>query len=224
MTDDGADAPRSRSGASGDKRATTLVADALRDGIARGRYVAGERIYQDEIAEALKVSRQPVRQALSELKAEGLLVETKPGRLIVRKVSSSELEDLFSLRMILEPEAARLAALRIEPQDLEKLRVLNRRMKEEPRSIVEANYEFHHSIAMASGSPLLTQFISRLLRAMPADQLSLTIREESAHRAGDEHDVLIEALARGDSETARDAMADHLKGTRIFRQRWVGQD
>lgn len=203
----------------GGKRASQFVAEALRDAIARGRYQSGERIYQDEIAEALGVSRQPVRQALQRLQAEGLLTETKPGRLIVAKVTAAEVEENISIRALLEPYAAQLAAQRITPEEVAELRRLNGLIVTDTPNKDNWNYEFHRAIARASGSAILAQFIERLWSGMPLSPMSERLREDTAEKSAGHHDLMIDALERGDAERAQALMSEHIDETLKFHLR-----
>ncbi len=204
-----------------DGRVSVTVAEALRDAIARGRYTAGERIYQDDIAEKMNVSRQPVRQALLQLKTEGLLVEEKPGRLMVKKASPEELDQVFALRSLIEPEAARLAAVSITEDEIERLKVANARMRDEPESIVTANFDFHHTLAKATRSPLLAQFVARLLYSMPVTQLDTAVRHRNSQDSIRVHDRLIAALSNRNANEAEAIMRDHINHAHNFRKQFI---
>lgn len=204
--------------------ASVRVAAALRDAIARGRYQAGERVYQDDIAAELSVSRQPVRQAFQRLQAEGLLTEDKPGRLIVSKVSLAEVEENISLRALLEPHAAKLAAGRITPLQIRELRRVNKLIVDDAPNKANWNYEFHKLIAIASGSTILGQFIDRLWCGMPMSPMSQALREDTAAKSHDHHELMIDALERGDGEYVQSLMAEHIAETMRFHLRRKARD
>src|SRR5262245_9135311 len=83
---------------------------SLRQALRAGIYQPGDRLREEEVAKRLKVSRTPVREALSRLVSKGL-VEPAGGRgLIVRRLSTAEVLELYAMREILEGAAARLAA------------------------------------------------------------------------------------------------------------------
>lgn len=86
------------------------VVRALRDRIATGAYAPGSRLNENELAVALKVSRTPVRSALSTLAAEGLLVYRPNSGYSVRQFSSRDIEEIYAVRAELDGMAARLAA------------------------------------------------------------------------------------------------------------------
>ncbi len=90
----------------------SLVSDELRRLVVTGELPPGSRIVEDRLAERLGVSRNPVREALQALAAEGF-VEILPRRgAVVAQITPEQAEDLFDVRTALEPLAARLAARR----------------------------------------------------------------------------------------------------------------
>lgn len=199
--------------------AINRVAESVRDAIARGRFQAGERIYQDEIARELGVSRQPVRQAFQRLQAEGLLTEVRPGRLVVSKFSPSEVIDNISLRALLEPHAAILASRNITPEQIADLRRYNRLITEDSANKMNWNYEFHKTIAVASGSRILASFIDRLWSGMPNSPMSQALREDTAGRSAGSHEMMIDCLARGDGDGVQTLMEEHIDHTMQYHLR-----
>ncbi len=88
-----------------DGRVSVTVAEALRTPLRAAAITPAKGSIRTTSREKMNVSRQPVRQALLQLKTEGLLVEEKPGRLMVKKASPEELDQVFALRSLIEPEA-----------------------------------------------------------------------------------------------------------------------
>lgn len=199
--------------------ASDRVTQTLRDAIARGRFQAGERMYQDEVAESLGVSRQPVRQAFQRLQAEGLLTEARPGRVVVTKMTAEEVIDNISLRLLLEPFAARLAAMKITAEQIAELRRYNALIREDWRNKQNWNYEFHKVLAIASGSKVLAQFIDRLWFGMPIRPMSDALRGDTAQVSAHSHDKMIECLERCDADGIEALMKDHISNTMKFHVR-----
>jgi len=199
--------------------ASNRVARSLREAIARGRFQAGERLYQDEIAKDLGLSRQPVRQALNRLLAEGLLTEVRPGRLVVTKMTPKEVTDNLSIRLVLEPLAARLAAQNINESQIEQLRLFNRRVREDLPNKVSWNYEFHKLLAVASGSTMLASFIDRLWLGMPHSPISEALLGDTAQKSAHSHDEMIDCLMRRDSDRIEFLMREHISLTLAFHLR-----
>lgn len=203
----------------GSERSGALITTALRDAIARGRYLAGERIYQEEVAEKFAVSRQPVRQAFERLQAEGVLTEVRPGRLVVSKLSIDQIVENVSLRALLEPEAARLAAINATADQVAALRRVNQKIVEDPAAKENYNYEFHKMIAEMSGSTLLRQFIDRLWFGMPNSPMSWPLRQNTAENSAWHHSLMIDVIERHDAEAAESLMREHIEATRDFLMR-----
>lgn len=201
------------------ERSSGWVAAQIRDAIARGRYLAGERLYQEEVAEQLEVSRQPVRQAFERLQAEGVLTEVRPGRLIVSKLSLDEIVENVTLRAMLEPHAAKLAARNATPELIARLREINRKIVEEPSAKENWNYEFHKFIATMAKSKLLAQFIDRLWFGMPNSPMSWSLRQNTASNSAWHHELMIDAIAAHEEDKAEALMREHIEATRDFLMR-----
>ena len=181
---------------------------ALLDAIGDGSLAPGARITQEDLAERLAVSRQPVLQALRLLKAEGLLHDA-PGRgLIVAPLDAALIAQVYEVRGALDSLAARLAAQRRA--------VLDERWVEQGRraargrsvqAMVEADIAFHRAVYAASGNPLIEPSAQRhwvhLRRVMGA------VLQASPQREAiwDEHAAIAEAIAAGDAKRAG-ALAD----------------
>ncbi len=99
------------------------VYQVLRHGIVHGDLAPGERLRSDALANELRVSRTPVREALRKLEAEGLVAQSGSG-LVVRAFSEQDLTELFYVREALEGMAARLAAENATPSEIAEIREL----------------------------------------------------------------------------------------------------
>ena len=110
---------------------TSAVAEKLRDQIIRGEIAEGAQLRQDVIARQYQVSRIPVREALRQLDAEGLITIVPNRGAIVPALSPHDIEELFAIRALLEPEVLKLSIPRLTPADLgEAEAVLNKYMNE----------------------------------------------------------------------------------------------
>ncbi|MFZ5828321.1 MAG: GntR family transcriptional regulator [Bacillota bacterium] len=169
----------------------------------------GQAIVESVVGELYGISRTPAREALSRLVDEGL-VEVVPRKgYFVAPVTLQDVLESYHLRILMEPEAAALAAERGDPRVVEALRQnMEQHMQ---KATVELNREFHLLIAQASGNQRLARLISQLLddveRVALLDPYMLT-PDGSGH---DEHLVIIEAIQRRDAEAARACMKGHLE-------------
>src|SRR5271169_6738043 len=96
---------------------TSAVADKLRDQIIRGEIPEGSQLRQDVIATKYHVSRIPVREALRQLDAEGLITIVPNRGAIIPELSPNDIEELFTIRALLEPEVLKLSIPRLTPAD-----------------------------------------------------------------------------------------------------------
>jgi len=200
------------------KRAS-VVYRTLKHDLITGRIQPGGFLHEIKIAGRFRVSKSPVRDALSVLRAEGY-VDVVPRRgYIATQVSLREFHEVFGLRALLESEAAALAAGREGPSlagRLADLEAEGRTAKDEdrPEAYVEINRRFHLAIADAAGHALLARWIEQLLdRAERIIWLGVA-RRMTSDDIYHETDELIEAIRRGKSDGARRAMSVHIDNMR----------
>ena len=182
----------------------------LLDAISDGSLAPGARITQEDLAERLAVSRQPVLQALRLLKEDGLLLDA-PGRgLLVAPLDAESIGRVYQVRGALDALAARLAAERrcvIDPRLIEQGRRAARGRN--IQAMIEADIAFHTALYAASGNPLIGQSAQRhwvhLRRVMGAVLQSSRQREA----IWDEHAAIAEAVAAGDAKRATRLVEQH---------------
>jgi DNA-binding GntR family transcriptional regulator len=139
------------------------AAAKLRAEIVSGELPSGSRLAEAAVAQRLGVSRVPVREALVLLEREGLVEFTPTGRARVRDLRPHDFEELFALRLALEPVAARLAApaLKADPSLLEKNLAATRRARS-LHEVTALDLDFHQIILAASGNSRLLRLWSSL--------------------------------------------------------------
>jgi DNA-binding GntR family transcriptional regulator len=184
------------------------VVDQLRQAIVAGRFAPGERLFEDQIADELEVSRNPVREALQALAREGF-VELEPRRgARVATISRTRVEELFELRESLEGLVARLAAVRrtdAQLAELESLVATGTVAAEEGRlgELPDLNTRFHELLAeQLHGLRYLIEWV-----------YARRIRERSA-RSWFEHVGIVEALAARDEQLAFARACAHIANAR----------
>jgi DNA-binding GntR family transcriptional regulator len=191
---------------------------ALLDAISAGTLAPGQRIKQEELAERLAVSRQPVLQALRLLKRDGFvqdapLAGSSGGRsrgLQVAPVDPSWIAQLYDVRSALDALAARRAAERqavIDASLIERGRqaVRDRNIP----AMIDADFAFHQAVYEASGNPLIAQSAQvqwqHIRRAMGE-----SLRLNPLHDAvWDEHEAIAQAISRGNARSAEAVMRRH---------------
>jgi DNA-binding GntR family transcriptional regulator len=193
------------------------VHDEVRARIITGTYAQGERLYEEQIATDLGVSRNPVREALQALAQEGF-VELLPRRgARVAVVPVRRAAELFEVRGALEGLVARLAASRSTAVDVEALRDVVRRGKHavergDLASLPALNTELHRRLSDAAGNELLATTLERL-----ADIIEWVYTKRLALRGArswEEHDAIVEAIADGDPDKADIAACAHIANAR----------
>ena len=202
--------------------ASGRTVDALRELILHGAFASGTRLGEAELAERLGVSRPPVREALARLASEGL-VELSPNR--GARVSSwtvAELEGVFDLRTVLEPELTALAVPNAAEADAEALASLAARMTEvgtpgpaqDLDALVPLNREFHGRLVALAGHPALAAALAAAIHAPIVLRNFHTYDDASLRRSLSHHAEIAAAIRAGDSQWARAVMSAHIRNAR----------
>lgn len=192
----------------------------IRGIIIRGELVSGQTLLESHLAERIGVSRTPVREALSRLANEGLVVLGRYRRAQVASFSMADVAEVFRLRGKLEGHAARRACLRISAADIERLEAIEDELeatfaelgwhKHLPR-FDELNNEFHGIIARAAHSPRLEKILASSLE-LPASIFNHYTEgfDERTVRTHRQHREVIAALKARNPDWAEAAMSAHL--------------
>ena len=179
------------------------VYSRLLDAISEGTLPPGERLTQEDLAQRLAVSRQPVLQALRLLKKDGF-VEDAPGRGVrVTQLDVGWIAQVYQVRGSLDALAVRLAAergARLDPDVLRQGRLAESRR--DVQALIQADLAFHRAIYQASGNPLIAQSIDlhwhHLKRVMGAVLQSSQQRQT----VWDDHEAIAQAIDAGDADLA----------------------
>ena len=172
---------------------------------------AGTRLRETEVAAALKVSRTPVREAISRLIGDWLVRELNTGGVEVID-TMSEMEDIYHIREALELCAARLAAKRITPKQLAKLDMLVKDARTASfKERVRINQQFHVTIAEASGSARLLDMVSGFREYFLNRHWISRQNTAMAKRAQEDHKKIVAALRSGSADKVERVLRSHLK-------------
>ena len=170
----------------------------------------GAKISIDNLGRELGVSQTPIREALSRLEAQGLVVKAdRGGYNATAQMDLERFDNLRELRMLLEPITARKAALRITDEQLNELKLIARKMQgKSGRSgygeFARLDQQFHDLIAQASGNLLIAEMLAKLHSHMHL--FRLFHHQEATTESNAEHAVLIAALAEHQPDRAEAAM------------------
>jgi DNA-binding GntR family transcriptional regulator len=193
--------------------ASTIAAD-LREALLSGEFAPGSPLVPDELAGTFGTRPATVREALSELERDGLIVHSLHRGVEVARITSEELRDIYAARQVYEVAGLR-AMLRQRPVDVSWLSAAVERMGEaaiagNERALVEADMAFHLAIVAAAGS-------RRLTRAAQGALMELRLVLSVADRVADDmpaqvadHELLVEVFSRGRGRESVAALKDHL--------------
>jgi GntR family transcriptional regulator, gluconate operon transcriptional repressor len=197
------------------------AAEVLRERILSGDFGEGERLNEAALARQLGTSRGPIREALKQLRAEGLVREEPRRGAFIVELTAHDVEEIYELRAALETRAVRLL---LERRDLPSLRelddvlaALKRAAKAKDRlEVARLDLEFHATVCRLSGN-------SRLHRAFvehAAVLRTLLVVEEAAYFSslvdiGPQHEPLLEALRAGNVRKAEAAFNEHLEDAKV---------
>lgn len=191
-----------------------------------GHWEPGQVVHEVPLSEALGVSRSPIREAMTELEREGLLVRAgQGGRRHVVRFEPADIEELYDVRAALECLAVRYVAADLPDELLGRLDELLREMRQvDPgdegrgRSFA-ADFEFHELIVRTAGRPRLHEMLRRTwlqTRVMLADgnRRGVYPSEQELERVVGEHQQVYDALRCRDAETAVVALGVHIQGAK----------
>jgi DNA-binding GntR family transcriptional regulator len=200
---------------------TDEVRDHIRDGIAEGRYLPGERLREGTIAEVLEVSRTPIREAMRILEAEGLIVNQPWKGITVATLSHKQISDFYSYRELIEGLAAEMAARVITDDDIERLDVsllqLEQGRDQTGSELGEGNEQFHQLIFDISGNRFLSQSEDVLNTAKTLIWKPVYRTHERWQAAQQEHRKLFAALRERDPIAAKAAAIEHVRNSGLTR-------
>lgn len=207
------------------KTTTDYLASALRTAIYDGQFADGEELNQVELASYFKVSRVPIREALRQLQAEGLVRIVAHRRAVVAGLSVDEVLELIEMRAVLEAYLIRKCAPRIDPETMRRLHTLcdeMDRITDYGAGWVVKNWEFHQALYKPSGSRKMIETVERIHLNVEryARQAGTTDRLKTAAA---EHRSILNYIEHKDYVAASNQIERHVLNTgeeiRRFRER-----
>ncbi len=191
------------------------VRDAILEEIASGAFAPGDRIIQEQIAQALGVSRQPVQQALTLLRNQGVLQDA-PGRgLLVAPLDPDHVRHMYDIRAAIEGLAARRAAeLGAERAAKSGPALIEAGRKAvaagSVAKMIAADMKFHEFIYALSGNPLIEPALETHLTYTQRVMGEVLISDEKPRDIWDQHEAILKAVAKGDADRAESLVRTHL--------------
>jgi len=203
--------------------------DSLKKSIVDGIFNPGQRLRALRLAQQLKISRTPVKEALARLEQEGLVRREQGSGYIVRGLSVREILDLYGVREILELEVARQAVPRMTPEALDAMRAALDRADEllaqkRYADFLRANRNFHNLITAQTGNGVLHEVLGNLSgRFWSVGTIVVSRHPQRALDIRRENRAILDALAGGDLTTVEKAVKAHVHGAasaaRLFIER-----
>jgi GntR family transcriptional regulator of gluconate operon len=196
------------------------AAELLRERILAGDLASGDRLVEARIAQQLGISRGPLREALRQLGAEGLVREEPRRGTFVATPTAEDVRDAYDLRAAIEGKAVRLVISTADPAALDALRRALDRIGAaakagDLRKLVRADYDFHETLCRVSANRRLHETFVRNASAL---RILLRLEEERFYRSFDEvwnqHRELLTAVEAGDASDAETMFTEHLESAR----------
>ncbi len=192
--------------------------EQVRNAILRGEIPVGTVLAEADLAQALGISRTPVRAVLRRLLQEDLVEIGRRRQIIVRGLSPERQQEVFVLREALEAVGVRAAASKMSLDEIDQLRLLIMRQQRAAAAgrsdeFLELDEQFHLTIAGGARMPTLAKFLTQLrafVRLMGVGALS---REGRMAEVVQEHQAITDSLEARDAEAAAAAMLAHLAAT-----------
>jgi len=196
----------------------TDVAERLREAILHGHFAPGERLREEQLATVLDVSRGPVREALSVLQREGLVLIKHHRGATVARLSRDDVEEVYSLRLVLERLAVQCAVRRARPENLEEMDAVIKEMArtvDKGMSIQEAaafDVRFHTLLVQSAHRSRLQESWLNLRSQIHAFLLHREATSPDLQQVIIEHhSAILEAVRARDEATAVQVLEAHLQ-------------
>lgn len=186
------------------------VCNVIREAIIKGEFKPGERLKQSDLADAMGVSRMPIREAFRKLESEGLIKLEPHKGAIVKSIHVGDIEEIYALRAELEKMAVYQSVDLLTNEDLLQLTKLVDEMEssEDVDDFIGYNIDFHRLLVKRCKWERLNTFISTLWNGLP--QQTPHILSGQKETSNVEHRTILNAILNKDKETAANLVAKHI--------------
>ena len=213
-------------------KAVNQAYDIIRDQIVSGRLKPGARLREEDLTDMTGVSRTPVREALRLLVEDGFVVRHENKGASVPVLTEHDINEIYGLRALLAGHAARRAAMRMKPEDIDRLEEINAKLKKLSKNgttpghaspdraeIIQLYDEFHRIILEASNNFRMVDMVQKLSQTALTARTFARFSGKDEQRNLDGHEELIRALRSGHPDWAEAAMRSHVHNVwRIMSQ------
>lgn len=193
-----------------------VVFQTLRQAILKGDLKPGERLMEIQLSHKLGVSRTPIREAIRKLELEGLVLMIPRKGAEVAKITEKSLRDVLEIRLALEQLAVRLACERMTPELLQIIKdaameCAQVENTDDPLAVAEKDVAFHDAIHIATKNQKLINMLDNLQEQVYRYRVEYLKRDATHSQIVREHDEIIQAMEKGDSDSASDLCSVHIK-------------
>lgn len=192
----------------------------IKDAIIQGKFEPGMRLAEESLAKEMNLSRTPVREAIKQLSAEGLVIPLKRG-VSVRHFTNEDIRQIYDLRMLLEGYAASQAAIHRTDDDIQKLEEANEIYEQaiiqyvdedskNLQNVVEANQQFHEAVVTAANNSHIHFHLSKVVVVPIVFRSFYWYSPFQMKQSLEVHKTILNAIKNRESERARIAMHEHI--------------
>lgn len=192
---------------------TSIVADELRRQILAGEIKEGEQIRQEAIANELGVSRIPVREALRQLEAEGLITLVSHKGAEVTRLEPSEIAELFEIRIMLENWLLEQAIANLAEQDLLDAEAVIAAMRADQtlEKWGQLNWEFHQTLYRAANKPTTIKLLKRVHDNIDRYvRIQIALTADTQAEAHGQHQAIVDAARARNGKVAAALLSNHI--------------
>lgn len=197
----------------------------LRDRILNDEYENGQKLNELALANELKISRTPIREALKQLELEGL-VESIPNKgVYVKGFSPRDIDDMFEIRLSLEGLAIQLAIERMDEEHLVRIKDVFELMefytaKKDQEKINDLNILYHETIYQATQSTYFEQLLKDVHYYVSVTSRHSITRPERLESALEEHRAILDTIIEGDKDKAKETIQKHIRKTQVLVRKY----
>jgi DNA-binding GntR family transcriptional regulator len=176
----------------------------------------GDKVNELALAKSLRVSRNPIREAIRKLEQKGILV-TETGRgAFVRKLNDKDINEIGELRLLIETTALRRSMKKVDQQAVDDLRHIIGEMERAAKDglaerLVESDFKFHAKIVSLAGNSRFDRVFQDVFDEMRVVVALLDLQSDPAHSGATDHLPIFEAIEAGDVRRATRALEDHIR-------------
>lgn len=193
--------------------------ERILDAIDAGDYPPGARLLETELAETFGVSRTPVREALRRLESQGVVTHEARKGAVVASLDYNQLGELYAVREVMEGLAARLAARFASPAEVQLLRdmIARDRQETDPVKLAAANKRFHRQLHLASHNRVLSRTLDPVRRSLALLSGTTFTSADRPAQSNAEHEVIVDAIEARDEDAADTAARAHIASAYALR-------